>query len=73
MELFGRSSSVREPMKTEEKKDVNRILVEDRHLIDEALKQGVRDAMLRHKEAGLPVVIYREGKAVWVMPEDLGF
>ena len=42
MELFGRSSSFREPMKTEEKKDVNRILVEDRHLIDEALKQGVR-------------------------------
>jgi hypothetical protein len=29
--------------------------------------------MLRHKEAGLPVVIYRGGKAVWVMPEDLGF
>ena len=29
--------------------------------------------MLRHKEAGLPVVIYRDGKAVWVMPEDLGF
>ena len=60
-------------MKTEEEKDVNRILVEDRHLIDEALKQGVRDAMLRHKEAGLPVVIYRDGKAVWVKPEDLGF
>jgi len=50
-----------------------RILVGDRHLIDEALKQGVRDAMLRHKEAGLPVVIYRDGKAVWVMPEDVGF
>jgi hypothetical protein len=32
-----------------------------------------RMAMLRHKEAGLPVVIYRDGKAVWVMPEDLGF
>jgi hypothetical protein len=27
-------------MKAEEKKDVNRILVEDRHLIDEALKGG---------------------------------
>ena len=32
-----------------------------------------RVRMLRHKEAGLPVVIYRDGKAVWVMPEDLGF
>jgi hypothetical protein len=55
------------------KKDVNGILVEDRHLIDEALKQGVREAMLHHKEACMPVVIYRDGKAVWVMPEDLGF
>jgi hypothetical protein len=60
-------------MKTEEKKDVKGILVEDRHLIDEALKQGVRDAMLRHKEAVCRGVIYRDGKAVWVMPEDLGF
>ena len=41
--------------------------------IDEALKQGVRDAVLRHKEAGLPVVIYRDGKAVRVMPQELGF
>ena len=60
-------------MKAEAQKDVNRIFVEDGHLIDEARKQGVRDAMLRHKEAGLPVVIYRDGKAVWVMPQDLGF
>lgn len=60
-------------MKAEVKKDVNRILVEDGHLIDEAFKQGVRDAMLRHKQAGLPVVIYRDGKAVWVMPQDLGY
>lgn len=60
-------------MKAEAQKGVNRIFVEDGHLIDEALKQGVRDAMLRHKEAGLPVVIYRDGKTVWVKPEDLGF
>ena len=32
-------------MKAETPKDVNRIFVEDGHLIDEALKQGVRDAM----------------------------
>jgi hypothetical protein len=60
-------------MNAETPKDVNRIFVEDGHLIDEALEQGVRDAMLRHKAAGLPVVIYRDGKTVWVMPEDLGF
>ena len=60
-------------MRTEAQKDINRILVEDRHLVDKALRQGVRDAMIRHKNAGLPVVIYRDGKTVWVRPEDLGF
>ena len=60
-------------MKAEAPKDVNRVFVEDGQLIDEALKQGVRNAMLRHKAAGLPVVIYRDGKTVWVKPEDLGY
>lgn len=60
-------------MKTMTPKDVNRIFAQDGHLIDEALKQGVRDAMRRNKDAGLPVVIYRDGKTVWVMPQDLGF
>ena len=60
-------------MKTEAQKDISRIFVEDGHLIDQALKQGVRDAMLRHKRDGLPVVIYRDGQTLWVKPEDLGF
>lgn len=60
-------------MESEPKKDIDRIMREEGHPIDKALKQGVRDAMLRHKEAGLPVVIYRDGKAVWVMPQDLGY
>lgn len=60
-------------MKAEAQRDVNRILLEDRRLIDDALKQGVREAMLRHKKDGLPVVIERDGKIEWVKPEDLGF
>ncbi|OFV92821.1 MAG: hypothetical protein A3G76_10165 [Acidobacteria bacterium RIFCSPLOWO2_12_FULL_65_11] len=60
-------------MKAETQKDINRILVEDGDVIDQALKEGVRDAMLRHKKDGLPVVIDRDGKIVWVKPEDLGY
>lgn len=60
-------------MKTEADKDVNRILREDRRVVDEALKQGVRDAMRRHKKDGLPVVVERNGKIEWVKPEDLGY
>lgn len=60
-------------MKAEAKKDVSRILREDRGVIDAALKQGVREAMLRHKKDDLPVVVERDGKIEWVKPEDLGF
>ncbi len=59
-------------MKAEAAKDLNRIFVENGQLIDEALRQGVKDALLRHKKEGLPVVIYRDGKTVWVPPEELG-
>ena len=58
---------------TEPMKDINRIFREERPVIDEALKQGVREAMIRHKRDGLPVVIYRDGRSVWVKPEELGF
>lgn len=60
-------------MKTDTQKDTNRILVEDGRLIDKALEEGVREAMLGHKKDGLPVVIERDGKIVWVKPEDLGY
>ncbi len=56
-------------MKAEAAKDLNRIFVEDGQLIDEALKKGVREAILRHKQAGLPIAIYRDGKTVWIEPK----
>jgi len=46
---------------------------EDRGLILEALQRGIDEAMIQHKRAGLPVVIERNGKIEWVMPEDLGY
>ncbi len=60
-------------MKMDTQKDTNRILVEDGRLIDKALEEGVRKAMLEHKKDGLPVVVERDGKIEWVKPEDLGF
>lgn len=36
-------------MRADEPKDINRIFREERPVIDEALKQRVRDAMIRHK------------------------
>ena len=60
-------------MKTEAQNDVTRILKENRRAVDEALKRGVRTAMLRHKKDGLPVVVERNGKIERVKPEDLGY
>ncbi|MDO8679162.1 MAG: hypothetical protein Q7R30_11455 [Acidobacteriota bacterium] len=60
-------------MKAEAQKDVDRILTENRRVVDQALDRGIRKAMLRHKKDGLPVVIERDGKIESVKPEDLGY
>lgn len=60
-------------MKAEAQRDINRILTEDRRVVDRALDRGIREAMLRHKKDGLPVVVERDGKIEWVKPEDLGY
>lgn len=52
---------------------IHRIMSEDRGVILEALQKGIDKAMIQHKRAGLPVVIERNGKIEWVMPEDLGY
>jgi len=39
--------------------------------ITRALTQGVRDALLKHKQTGNPVVVWRNGKAVWLKPEEI--
>jgi len=49
------------------------ILLEHRRVIDRALEEGVRQAILGHKKESLPVVIERDGKIEWVKPEDPGY
>ncbi len=51
--------------------DVDRILAEDRGVIGRAIDRGIRKALLRHKAAGLPVVVSRDGKIVSIQPEDI--
>jgi hypothetical protein len=58
-------------MKAEATKDLDRIFAEDGHLIAEAIKKGVRDAILHHKQAGFPIVVWRDGKSVWIPPEEI--
>ena len=39
--------------------------------IDEALKEAARDARRFHKAIGNPMATWRDGKVVWVQPEDI--
>ncbi len=51
-------------------KDIDRIFAEGKE-IDEAVKQAVRDAVRRHKQAGNPVVTWRDGKIVILKPDEI--
>ncbi|HKP69456.1 MAG TPA: hypothetical protein VJV05_09240 [Pyrinomonadaceae bacterium] len=39
--------------------------------ITPAYERAVREALLMHKRAGNPVPIERDGKLVWLQPEDI--
>ncbi len=57
-------------MKETQEKSINEIFAEGT-LIDKALKQAVREAILQHKRAGNPIVVWRDGKMVWLKPEEI--
>jgi len=44
-------------------KDISKIFAEGK-LIDKALRMAGREALLRHKKAGVPIVVWRRGKIV---------
>jgi hypothetical protein len=58
-------------MKSEARPDVDRVLAEDRRVIDRAINRGIRKALLRHKKDGLSVVISRNGTITLLKPEDI--
>lgn len=57
-------------MAAETDKDVSLIMKEGK-LVDAALTAGVREALVRHVQAGLPVVEWRDGKCVWLTPDEI--
>ncbi len=45
--------------------------VKDLELVDRALARAFREAILRHKQAGNPICVWRDGQVVWIAPEDI--
>ncbi len=39
--------------------------------IERALRAAVRDALQRHKRDGDPVAVWREGRVVWLPPDEI--
>ena len=36
-----------------------------------AIQKGINAALLKHKQLGFPVCEWRDGKVVWIQPEDI--
>ena len=38
---------------------------------ERALKEAVAEAIAEHKRQGNPIAVWRNGKAVWIPPEEI--
>jgi isoaspartyl peptidase/L-asparaginase-like protein (Ntn-hydrolase superfamily) len=52
------------------KKDISKIIAEGTQ-IDEAVKKAVKEAVLKHKQAGNPIVAMKDGQMVWIKPDEI--
>ena len=43
----------------------------DGSVIEAALREAVRDVLRRHKLLGNPAAEWRDGRVVWIPPEDI--
>ena len=50
-------------------KDIEAILETD--LPGRAMRKAVREAVRRHKLLGNPIAVGRDGKVVWIPPEEI--
>lgn len=46
-------------------------LFEDGRAIDAALAEAARNALIMHKRMGYPIVVWENGRVVWIPPEEI--
>ncbi len=46
-------------------------IMADGKLVDAALVRAAREALVRHLQAGQPVVAWEDGKTVWLGPDEI--
>lgn len=64
------SASSKVPSSQAAEKNIDEIF-RDGRAIDRAVSRGIREALLQHKRAGNPVPIWRDGKVVWLTPDQI--
>jgi hypothetical protein len=45
--------------------------VDDVNLALHAMRQGVREALARHRKLGNPVAVWRDGRVVWIPADEI--
>ncbi len=45
--------------------------VNDFQLVVRAMRRGVAAALLRHKQLGNPIAVWRNGRVEWIPPEEI--
>ena len=53
-----------------ERKDIAKIMADGKP-VDAALAAGAREALVRHMLAGQPIAEWKDGKTVWIPPEEI--
>lgn len=59
------------------KKDKNVIedniskVLNDSSKVTQIIQSGIRDALLKHKQAGNQICVWRDNKVVWIPPEKI--
>jgi hypothetical protein len=57
-------------MNEQPERSISELLADDA-LITAAINRGVREAVLEHARAGRPVATWRDGKVVWIPPDEI--
>jgi hypothetical protein len=57
-------------MNTDKPRNVRDIML-DTDLVERALREAVTQAVIRHKRLGTPIVVWRDGKVVWIPAEEI--
>ena len=57
-------------MKTDRRKNIDELFRRG-DPIDRAVRMATRDALLLHKRMERPVPVWRDGRTVWIPPEEI--